>query len=200
MQAIKILDYINRKEVYVCKSALVCPDLPASENVMHLLPSRISAVLPPSFNTCRYSCFNFLRFCAEKFLRSLHMFCCKLPNSIHGWVYCARTSVGGWLVLISRMYRKMFAAIKVCDFQPLTKFAQLMACKHMCRVISCVFNKQINGSTVFYNSHALHTAVTGKTENFSSDNAVSQTDHTTCTWFTTKPLVASDISAVFHCL
>jgi len=44
--------------------------------------------------------------------------------------------VGGWLVLISRKYQKMFAAKNVCDFQPLMTFAQFM-------------RANINGFTIF---------------------------------------------------
>jgi len=51
-------------------------------------------------------------------------------DSLYNLWYGAQTSVGGWLLLISGMYQKMFAAIKVSNFQPLAKFAQLMTHKH----------------------------------------------------------------------
>ena len=70
------------------------------------------------------------------------VFCCVLSNSvmIPGWQDDVQTQrlyrlwyiphVGGWLVLISRVYQKMSAATKVWDFQPLAKFAQLTVHKY----------------------------------------------------------------------
>lgn len=53
------------------------------------------------------------------------VFCYKISNSVINPQVTDYTVYGEWLV-----HWKTFAAIKVCDLQPLTKFTQLMAHKH----------------------------------------------------------------------